>query len=928
MQLIRNLLKSEFGRGTWTRGASYDREGRVQDVATQEEGGSEGALLSYSAKVMGSENDPYQTSIIVNQGRIASSKCSCPAHGVYDTHCKHVAALTHWVMKTNGHNEADLDLHGTIRAQGAPGANGAQPGNNQRHPNNQRNGHAGNQQNRQNQNNKQKARNKQRQQRPTEPLKATPIAYVKPVMEGEKQVGITIEPGLRVKNEQGRERVWVMPQLRHDSRNGMWLAPDKRKLIPLHDRVPILGALNANKTVYTGSTSVHMMSTLMSSSQAAQIVFDDSLKLDVSMDPLRVGTAVLGPRVGGGKWRELSFDLKNDAVSISSPELKELASEGRVSGNFAWLGSKLYTFNRSLDWIEAHASVDGEVLTPRGTNPVYPSDLYPLVLDDEGRPLHPITAFRIGLEIGAQKFEVDPEWTDYHKWLENFDRSNIPALPRVSYGFDLREYQANGLQWLWSLYHRGLGALLADDMGLGKTHQVLALLSSLYKSKKFKPELPSLVVAPTSVVSAWSQKLSKYKTGLKWSVFHGKERKIPSSGNDLILTTYGILQRDNALLKQAWHMVMLDESQIIKNPQTVSAQKARALQAKFKIAMTGTPVENSMMDLWSIMEFLLPGYLGSAERFKRLYIPREGMPTPDQASTVRRLVTPFLLRRTKGQVLQELPEKIEEVRLCQLTEPQRERYNEFLRTKEAEALRAGLRGSGKIDYVGILAILTRLKQVCDHPMLPEITSGALAVNKVDLEQSGKWDMFTEIVEEALGSGLKVVVFSQYLSVMDLMVRYAKEKGVGYAELRGDTTNRGEQLRKFHEEENCKIFFCSLLAGGMGIDLTAASVCIHFDRWWNPAKENQATDRLHRIGQSRGVQVFKLQIPGTIEERIASIIESKSALADALIEESAVGLKTFSRQELLELLTEIPATEDDASVPTSGSIAVETSASKG
>jgi superfamily II DNA or RNA helicase len=872
---------------------------------------------------MGSENDPYQTSIAVSQGRIVSSQCSCPAHGVYDTHCKHVAALTHWVMKTNGHNEADLDLHGTLRSPVAQG--GAAPQNsavpNGRH-------HMNGQQSRlPHPNNKQKGRNKQpRPQRPTEPLKATPIAYVKPVMEGEKQVGITIEPGLRVKNEQGRERVWVMPQLRHDNRSGMWIAPDKRRLVPLHDRVPILGALNASKTVYTGSTSVHMMSTLMSSSQAAQIVFDDSLKLDVSMDPLRVGTAVLGPRIGGGKWRELSFDLKNDAVSISADELKALASEGRVSGNFAWLGSKLYTFNRSLDWIEAHASVDGEVLTPRGTNPVYPSDLFPLVLDDEGRPLHPITAFRIGLEIGAQKFEVDSQWVEYHQWLKNFDRSNIPALPRVSYGFDLREYQANGLQWLWSLYHRGLGALLADDMGLGKTHQALALLSSLYKSKKFKPDLPSLVVAPTSVVSAWAQKLSKYKTGLKWSIFHGKERKIPSSGNDLILTTYGILQRDNALLKQAWHMVMLDESQLIKNPQTVSAQKARSLQAKFKIAMTGTPIENSMMDLWSIMEFLLPGYLGSAERFKRLYIPREGMPSPDQASTVRRLVAPFLLRRTKGQVLQELPEKIEEVRSCQLTEPQRERYNEFLRTKEAEALRAGLRGNGKIDYVGILAILTRLKQVCDHPMLPEVTSGALAVNKVDFDQSGKWDMFTEILEEALGSGLKVVVFTQYLSVLDLMVRYAKERGVGYAELRGDTSNRGEQLRRFHEEDQCKVFFCSLLAGGMGIDLTAASVCIHFDRWWNPAKENQATDRLHRIGQTRGVQVFKLQIPGTIEERIASIIESKTALADALIEESAVGLKTFSRQELLELLTEIPATEDETVAPSNGGVAVETSAS--
>jgi SNF2 family DNA or RNA helicase len=450
-----------------------------------------------------------------------------------------------------------------------------------------------------------------------------------------------------------------------------------------------------------------------------------------------------------------------------------------------------------------------------------------------------------------------------------------------------------------------LAGLLADDMGLGKTHQVLALLSSLYKSKNHKPDLPSLVVAPTSVVTAWEQKLAKYKTGLKWHVFHGKERKIPTTGNDLILTTYGLIQRDPALLKQNWHMVILDEAQAIKNPQTLSAQKARLLQAKFRVVMTGTPVENSMTDLWSLMEFLLPGYLGSFERFKRLYVPREGMPSNDQAQSVRRLVGPFLLRRTKGQVLQELPEKTEEIRSCFLTPDQQKRYNEYLSTKEVEAIRQGLKGSGKIDYVGILAILTRLKQVCDHPELPDMTSGLKDVSQLDVAKSGKWESFEEIIDEALGSGLKVVVFTQYLGVMDLIIRELKSKGIGYGQIRGDTTDRGAQLRKFAEDSECKVFVCSLLAGGMGIDLTSASVCIHFDRWWNPAKENQATDRLHRIGQTRGVQVFKLQIPGTIEERISTIIEEKSALADALIEESAVGLKTFSRKELLDLLTQIP-----------------------
>lgn len=921
---MRQQLRTEFGKGTWARGANYDREGRVKDITSQEQDGG----TQVQAKIAGSGDTPYETAISLQGGLIKGSRCSCPAHGVYDTHCKHVAALTHHLLNQGGNGAAE-GADGMPGAEGAPGEGGHQGRprhdrhNRQNRKNrhqNQRNGQGGPHQQNQNQNGQQQQgqggrfnkhqRNQRNKPQPRnlEPLKATPIVYVKAVMEGEKQAGITIEPGFRYKNERGQEKVVLTAQCRHHHQEGVWNTPDKRKLIPTSDRVPFLFNLHAGKMVYTGNTSVHMMSTMMSSSQAAQIVFDDSLKLDVSFEPMKLSTVRLGKK-GGNRYRELTFDIKNSEVSITSEELKTLASESRVSGNFVWLGRKLYTFERSLDWIEARANIDGQVLAPRGGNPVLPSDLFPYVMDDETRPLHPIGAFRLGLELGAQEFIVDDEWVEYHEWKKNFDRADIPALPRVSYGFDLREYQANGLSWLWSLYHRGLAALLADDMGLGKTHQVLALLSSMYKSKVHKPPLPSLVVAPTSVVAAWAQKLAKYKTGLKWHVFHGKERRIPSAGNDLILTTYGMLQRDPALMNQNWHMVILDEAQAIKNPQTVSAQKARALQAKFRIVMTGTPVENSMTDLWSLMEFLLPGYFGSYDRFKRLYIPREGIPMPDQAASVRRLVAPFLLRRTKGQVLQELPEKIEEVLPCSLTDAQRDRYNEFLRTKEAEALRAGLKGSGKIDYVGILAILTRLKQVCDHPDLPELTSGEMPVKRADFGKSGKWEAFQEILAEALGSGLKVVVFTQYLSVLDLMGRSLDEQGVGYAELRGDTTNRGAQLDLFQNSPDCKVFLCSLLAGGMGIDLTAASVCIHFDRWWNPAKENQATDRLHRIGQTRGVQVFKLQIPGTIEERIASIIETKTALADALIEESAVGLKTFSRQELLTLLTEIPKSED-------------------
>jgi SNF2 family DNA or RNA helicase len=236
-----------------------------------------------------------------------------------------------------------------------------------------------------------------------------------------------------------------------------------------------------------------------------------------------------------------------------------------------------------------------------------------------------------------------------------------------------------------------------------------------------------------------------------------------------------------------------------------------------------------------------------------------------------------------------------------MTAVQKKRYQELIESDEAERARYSLESGGKIDYAGILALLTRLKQVCDHPKLPQLTA-TKKIKGVTLEDSGKWETFSELVREALASDLKIVVFTQYLSMMDLIGSWLDSINVGYTDLRGDTSDRSARLELFANDPNCRVFVCSLLAGGLGIDLTAGSVCIHFDRWWNPARENQATDRLHRIGQTRGVQVFKLQIPGTVEDRIARIIESKKALSGSLIEESPLGLKSFSRKELLELLT--------------------------
>jgi len=299
---------------------------------------------------------------------------------------------------------------------------------------------------------------------------------------------------------------------------------------------------------------------------------------------------------------------------------------------------------------------------------------------------------------------------------------------------------------------------------------------------------------------------------------------------------------------------------------------------------------------------MLPGYLGSLTRFRGLYGQSSKDGTPGfETAALKRLVTPFMLRRTKAKVLTELPEKIEEVVACQMSETQKSAYKEAMNSATAVQIRENLEKGEKVDYANVLALLTRLKQICDHPRLSDLVSEKAEASELDPFQSGKWETFDELLQEAVGSGLKVVVFTQYLGMMDLVGHFLESKNIGYTELRGDTQDRGARLQKFASDPECKVFVCSLLAGGLGIDLTSASVCIHLDRWWNPARENQATDRLHRFGQTRGVQVFKLQTENTVEDRIAAIIEKKTELSGALIEESSLGLKSFSRKELLELL---------------------------
>lgn len=851
--LFYNQLKREFSPTVWRLGQTHFREDHVRDVKL------DGARVY--GKLADENGNPFEVTIDTGRGTILKSACSCKtaAHAP-GKRCEHVAALSVWVVERGSLLRARVSSEslGTTEEEETP--------------------------------------------RPS--VNADAIAYVRGFFQDKVLTGVSIESAIRYLNpDTGERELITLNRLIKDKEFRSWRTPQGTVLKLTHDFVPVLGSVENAKIVYQGSAALEGLARILSAeNHKAQIIFHESVEIELDPEPLRLTTLRIGAK--RDKSRALVFEFKNSRAKLTSDELADLSALGKLSSHHAWKGKKLYKLSPSLSSIAQYANRSG-VAAPEGkASGIFSPDGFGSLHDDEAHPLHPLAAYRLSLELEVEEFVVDPDWAEFHDWKKNFDRKRLPTLPKVEYGFGLRDYQTNGLSWIWSLYHRGLASLLADDMGLGKTHQVLAFLSSLYRASD-RPKSPSLVVAPTSVLAAWGQKLKKYDTGLKWCVFHGNSRSIPKSGVDIVLTTYGLLQREAVLRDKDWHTIILDEAQAIKNASTISSRASRMLRSKFRIAMTGTPIENQSTDLWAIMEFLLPGYLGSLPRFKRLYGSGRERPSQDQAQALKRLVSPFLLRRTKTQVLKELPEKTEEVVFCDMTAAQKKAYRGHLMSAEAAKARRDLEGGGKIDYANILALLTRLKQTCDHPRLPDLTSGKVKkIGTILPEDSGKWEALTELLHEALGSDLKVVIFTQYLGMIDIIGHYLKELGVGYTDLRGDSQDRAARLEKFASDPECKVFICSLLAGGLGIDLTAGSVCIHYDRWWNPAKENQATDRLHRIGQTRGVQVFKLQIPETVEDRIASIIESKIELSGALIEESPLGLRSFSRQELLELLTPV------------------------
>ncbi len=454
----------------------------------------------------------------------------------------------------------------------------------------------------------------------------------------------------------------------------------------------------------------------------------------------------------------------------------------------------------------------------------------------------------------------------------------------------LRPYQRDGVAWLWTRYLARVGALLADDMGLGKTHQIMGLLCLI---RDQKPDANFLVVCPRGVLEHWYNLLSTFAPSIPVVVYHGPSRSLDGldRGGQLVLTTYDLLLRTtDQLCARHWDTAVFDEAQRIKNPRTKAARASRKVQADFHVALTGTPLENRLLELWSVVDLILPGYLGSERDFKASY----RNPTHHQLHRLRQRLSVLTLRRVKDQVLSDLPEKVEDLRYCRLVTEQQELYRAIHAQQISEIAELLESPSGDVPYMHIFALLTRLKQICDHPSLVDGGPGSAS-------RSGKLEVFEQILEEALEGDHHVVVFSQYVKMIEVLAQYLDRRDISHLVLTGATRHRDRIIRRFNSEQHERVLLASLLAGGVGIDLTGASVVIHYDRWWNPAKENQATDRVHRLGQKRFVQVFKLVTRDTIEERIDALIRSKTRLMDEVVAPTEEFISSLSREELAGLL---------------------------
>jgi len=573
-----------------------------------------------------------------------------------------------------------------------------------------------------------------------------------------------------------------------------------------------------------------------------------------------------------------------------------------------WLDAIRLERMKDDEAIELHLEHGGRVHVPAGR-------IKPLA-----RTLIELFDGKIGNEIRLSRYDVGRinELAGMERWqfkgmdavanlankLKHTSGIKAVAAPK-GFAMQLRPYQLEGLSWLQYLREQELAGILADDMGLGKTAQTLAHL--LLEKQSGRMDRPSLVVLPTSLIFNWKREAERFAPQLKLLSLHGKERAehFPLiREHDVILTTYPLLWRDEeALSEHEYHLLILDEAQTVKNVSSQAAQVVRKLKARHRLCLTGTPLENHLGELWAQFDFLLPGLLGDSKAFTKTWrTPIEKHGNKLRRDLLAKRVKPFILRRRKEDVAKELPAKTLIVRSVELEGAQRDLY-ETVRIAMDQRVREEIADKGFArSHIIILDALLKLRQVCCDPRLLKLS----AAKKV--KERAKLDLLMEMLPELVSEGRRILVFSQFTSMLELIEEELANEKLDYVKLTGDTQNREEVVRRFQDGE-VPIFLISLKAGGVGLNLTTADTVIHYDPWWNPAVENQATDRAHRLGQTKNVFVYKLVVAGSIEEKILGLQEKKAELAAGILSEDASGLVKFGEADIAALLAPLPKDED-------------------
>ncbi|MFL5354579.1 SNF2-related protein [Archangium sp.] len=584
-------------------------------------------------------------------------------------------------------------------------------------------------------------------------------------------------------------------------------------------------------------------------------------------------------RVGmsGVSWFDLDAEFITDDQAVDLGAVRMWLDSGRrfvplKDGTFA--EADVAEIKRAADLLEEAGALPGRTRTRL--------------------PLHQAVALDLLVELGEF---TEVEAKARKAMTELRDTNGVPkvALPEGLQA-TLRHYQEAGLSWLWFLHRHGLSGILADDMGLGKTIQSLSLLQKVANDEGRKP---SLVVAPTSVLANWEREAERFTPGLKTVVWHGQDRKErveDLKGADIVLTSYALVRRDlEALSEVGFRYVILDEAQNIKNADSATAQACKSLPSDTRLALTGTPLENRLSELWSLFDFLMPGFLGSAEGFSdRFEQPIQVANDIGVRDRLRRRIQPFIMRRLKTEVAKDLPPKTESVAWCEMEPGQAALYREVLEESRRKVNESIEKMGFKRSRVSILAALMRLRQVCCDPRLLKMPPGTL------LPSSAKLERFGQLVDDLVAEGHRALVFSQFTEMLELLKGEADRRGLNYLYLDGRTKDRMGKVDEFNRPDGPPLFFISLKAGGTGLNLTAADYVIHYDPWWNPAVEDQATDRTHRIGQTRAVISYKLITRGTVEEKILSLQKRKKDLAAGVLSADADFGKLLTEQDLVDL----------------------------